>query len=77
MTNDTTPKPQTYQDDFDTHSPDEFSNEATLTPAAELDIPESEYKQELDKIIGEADEDAQENAEDRQDLIEDRDDEAQ
>lgn len=73
MTNDPTFKPQTYQDDFDANSPDEFSNEATLSPATELGIPQSEYKQELDKIIGEADEDSQ-DAVDRQDLIEDMDD---
>jgi hypothetical protein len=49
---------QTYQDDLDNDNrPDPFADEVAEDPATELGIPESEFKDELDKIIDDDDED--------------------
>ena len=50
-------KVQSYQDDLDNDRPDPFADEAAEDPAEELGVPESEFKEELDKETGDEDED--------------------
>ena len=51
-------KVQSYQDDLDDDNrPDPFMDEEAEDPAAELGIPETEFKSELDKEMDDEDED--------------------
>lgn len=51
-------KVQSYQDDLDDDSrPDPFMDEEAEDPAAELGIPDIEFKTELDKEMDDEDED--------------------
>jgi hypothetical protein len=65
------PSTGTYQDDLDyeDESVDPFINETTEDPASLLQIPSSEFKDELDKIViddlGKGNDDMRETIEDR------------